>query len=496
MTFENIPPFRPVVDTRNTPYSGIGTYLKTLLNPLTVNEFSMKDTFQAVDEIGKFDHTLLDKGYRLVSFDVVSLFTNVPLKRTVNVILDRIYKDKVIETKLKKSTLKKLILDCCTKTTFSFNNKLYDQIDGVCMGSSLGPILANIIMTELEKKILPNLVDSGSIKSYIRYVDDTLVLIKESEIQNVLDRFNSFDRNLKFTVDIFDEGNVHFLDISVLPNGDKDVYSKPTNTGLYSHYESYIPWRYKISWARSLFYRAKRICSNNRLFKTQQERINKILSWNGFPSYVRKKMLSGFKESHKRSKTPSADDQNPSAEEKFSLTLKIPYMGAEGDKLVRTLKRKVQSNLTEKVNFKIYYTTSKLAKFCSTKDRIPMDQSNNVVYHIKCPGCGEVYVGKTSCCLGKRLDEHGTRQDQPMHIHLSKCEEFQYLVNLLNLPDIDRRSRKGVNNHILNAVRENSKVLISSEDWLTLAYMEPFLAKKYNATINHGAKAMRSLNLF
>ena len=151
-TFENIPSFRPVVDTTNTPYSGIGTYLKTLLNPLTVNEFSMKDTFQAIEEIGKIDHTQLNKGYRLVSFDVVSLFTNVPLKRTVNVILDRIYKDKVIETKLRKSTLKKLILDCCTKTTFSFNNKLYDQIEGVCMGSCLGPVLANTIMTEFEKK--------------------------------------------------------------------------------------------------------------------------------------------------------------------------------------------------------------------------------------------------------------------------------------------------------------------------------------------------------
>ena len=351
-------------------------------------------------------------------------------------------------------------------------------------------------MTELEKKILPSLLDSGSIKAYIRYVDDTLVLIKESEIQNVLDKFNSFDRNLKFTVDTFEDGNVHFLDISVLPNGDTDVYSKPTNTGLYSQYDSYIPWRYKISWARSLFNRSKRICSKNSLFKTQRERIRKILSWNGFPSYVRKKMLSGFKESHERSKTPRTDDQSVSAEEEFSLTLKLPYMGAEGERLVRTLKRKVQANLSQKLNLKIYYTTSKMAKFCSTKDRIPKEQSNNVVYHIKCPGCNEVYVGKTNCCLGKRLDEHGTRQDQPMHIHLSNCEKFQYMVNLLTLPDIDRVSQTVVNNHILNAVRENSKVLISSDDWLTLAYMEPLLAKKHNATINHGARAMRSLNLF
>ena len=135
--------------------------------------------------------------------------------------------------------------------------------------------------------------------------------------------------------------------------------------------------------------------------------------------------------------------------------------------------------------------------FCSTKDKIPMEQLNNVVYHIKCPGCGEVYVGKTSCCLGKRLEEHGTRQDQLMHIHLTNCKKFQYMVNLFKLPDIDKISRTGSEeSFILNAVRENCKVLISSDNWLTLAYMEPLLAKKHNASINHGARAMRSLNLF
>ena len=91
-----------------------------------------------------------------MSFDVVSLFTNVPLKRTINTIVDRIYKEEKIQTKLRKQTLKKLVLDCCTKTTFSFNERLYDQIDGVCMGSALGPVLANIIMTDLEGQSFRN----------------------------------------------------------------------------------------------------------------------------------------------------------------------------------------------------------------------------------------------------------------------------------------------------------------------------------------------------
>ena len=192
--------------------------MKKLLYPLTLNEYSMKDSFQTVEELGKIDYSLLQNGYRLVSFDVVSLFTNVPLKRTINIIVNRIYNEKLIETKIRKHTLKKLILDCCTKTTFSFNDKLYDQIDGVCMGSALGPVLANIIMTELEKLILPKLFEDGVVKFYARYVDDTIVMIKEDKVDSVLQQFNKFDRNLKFTVDTFEDGHVHFLDLTIDTN--------------------------------------------------------------------------------------------------------------------------------------------------------------------------------------------------------------------------------------------------------------------------------------
>ena len=54
----------------------------------------MKDLFQAAKEIQKIDPKSLHTGYKLVSLDVVSLFTNVLLKRTINIIKDRIYKEK------------------------------------------------------------------------------------------------------------------------------------------------------------------------------------------------------------------------------------------------------------------------------------------------------------------------------------------------------------------------------------------------------------------
>ena len=79
------------------------------------------------------------------------------------------------------------------------------------MGSSLGPVLANVIMTELEKIVLPKLIEEGLIKHYTCYVDDALVMVKEDKIDEILERFNNFDQNLRFTVDSFDDGDVHFL---------------------------------------------------------------------------------------------------------------------------------------------------------------------------------------------------------------------------------------------------------------------------------------------
>ena len=75
----------------------------------------------------------------------------------------------------------------------SFNNKLYERIDGVSMGGLLGPVLANIIMTECEKIIVETLVEEKVIMFYTRYVDDTLLVIKKSNINYVLNQFNSFD---------------------------------------------------------------------------------------------------------------------------------------------------------------------------------------------------------------------------------------------------------------------------------------------------------------
>ena len=216
--FEYLLKFRPIIDSTDTPYYGISKFLSNLLNPLTENQYVVKDSLTAANMIREMPKELFDQGYRFVSFDVESLFTSVPLSKISNIISDWIYNKKLLKIIIKKRTMKKLLKDCCTKSAFSFNNTIYKQIDGVSMGSCLGPVLANIIMTELETVIVDKLFAADSLKFYIRYVDDTLALIKESDINIVLKKLNSFHPSLKFTVDKFHDGIVQYLDIKIVDN--------------------------------------------------------------------------------------------------------------------------------------------------------------------------------------------------------------------------------------------------------------------------------------
>ena len=83
------------------------------------------------------------------------------------------------------------------------------------MDGSLGPVLANIIMTECEKVIVDKLIEDGIIKFSARYVDNTFLVIKRTDISRVLNKLNSFDDNLKFTIDTFEGCVPHFLGIEI-----------------------------------------------------------------------------------------------------------------------------------------------------------------------------------------------------------------------------------------------------------------------------------------
>ena len=164
---------------------------------------------------------------------------------------------------------------------------------------ALAPVLANIIMTELEPVIVDKLFEENLLKFYIRYRDDILALIKESDINTVLHKLNSFHPNLKFAVDKFDDGIVHYLDIKIIDN-ETYIYYKNTHTGQYMHFSTFAQWRIKTAWIKALFHRAVKICSNEVLLNQQIKKISLYMSWNGFPNYISKALLQRLKSNSKK----------------------------------------------------------------------------------------------------------------------------------------------------------------------------------------------------
>ena len=105
----------------------------------------------------------------MCSFDVKSLFTNVPIDETIKICLDTLYRSEEVDPpRIDEPVLKKLLLKCTRDVEFSFNDRMYRQGDGVAIGSPLGPILANIFLGYC-KSLIP---EQRWPDLYRRYMDD------------------------------------------------------------------------------------------------------------------------------------------------------------------------------------------------------------------------------------------------------------------------------------------------------------------------------------
>ena len=114
------------------------------------------------------------------------------------------------------------------------------------MGSLLGPELLEIFMVELENTLVPTL--SNHLKSWKRYVDDANCFINEDSIEYVMSILNNFHPSSQFTNETEFNNRLKLLDVLITRNGqsiETCVYTKPTNTDIYIHWNSFAPIHWK-----------------------------------------------------------------------------------------------------------------------------------------------------------------------------------------------------------------------------------------------------------
>ena len=143
-------PLRPVVKMVNAPEYALAKVLDNMIKPYLPQTPMLKSTDHFLDELKEFNPNSQNT---MASFDVVSLFTNVPLVETIHIISDRLYDEHNNNSiPIPKDILKKLML-LATQGIFMHNERFYKQVEGIIMRNSLGPTMANFFMAHLEEKI-------------------------------------------------------------------------------------------------------------------------------------------------------------------------------------------------------------------------------------------------------------------------------------------------------------------------------------------------------
>ena len=202
------------------------------------------------------NQTPLSPDEEYVSYDVVSLFTKIPVEETIEYIIYQIYNEKKVPQICSKTIFRSLMYKLTTECAFQFNENLFKQAEGCSMGGSLTVTLADIHMIRTEKDIVTPLKPIF----YKRFVDDIYNRRKKGIHDNLCERLNNYHPNIKLTIEI---NPTKFLETEIIDNEgtiETKVYRKTTK--LTVSWALDIPKRYKRNTINTDLYRAKQITLN------------------------------------------------------------------------------------------------------------------------------------------------------------------------------------------------------------------------------------------
>ena len=254
-------PLCPILPMTGSSHHKLGKWLASLLQSV-LERFSshcILDSFTFAKTMQNLD---VDRNVFMCSFDVSSLITNVPLDETIKICSDALYYDFDLQPLIPKDVFVELMESATSSVEFSFNNTMYNQTNGVAMGLSLVPALANIFVGYYEEKLFSQ---TQKPPTYFRYVDDTFAIFDhEAEADEFLTKTNCLYPSLKFIFEKEKGKGLPFFDVHVERTDiefETSVYRKPTFTGQYLRWKSFGPFKRKANQISTLVHLALVICT-------------------------------------------------------------------------------------------------------------------------------------------------------------------------------------------------------------------------------------------
>ena len=364
------PPMRPVVSQVDTPYERIAHFTSYILNQaMNLVKTNVRNT-EEIKTICERELTgKIDRTHILFTADVTSLYTNVPVRHGLKVIMDFL-NDNIenidmhgVQTDDFESMLDLVV----SSSYFRFNNDWYQQIDGLGMGVKPAPPFAIIYVyctVELPllwsnykyAKNLPSVPqDIPKVLVWQRYVDDVfgLTIGDDNTVNTLFKYINTINSNIKFTVES-SKMSIPFLDINIYLNIEEKkldfgLYVKPSSKDMFLNYNSSHPKRVILNVAQNEIQRAILNSSNQKYEKESVERIREKLKRNDYPSDVIEKLIRNTRQKLTQ-KVIEPPTESKAIHKKYYLV--VPYIDEATSRKVYYALRKANLMDTTRVTFK------------------------------------------------------------------------------------------------------------------------------------------------
>ena len=389
-------PLRPITSCINAPTYNVSRHLVSILSPLLEEKYSVTNSVVFAQHVR--DQPITEDEI-MVSFDVVALFTSIPVDLALQIVRDKLQQDVTLteRTDISVTNIMRLLEFVLKNSFFTYEQEHYQQTFGCAMGSPVSATVANLVMEHIEERAISTAAHPP--RWWYRYVDDSHACLKKDYVQEFHDHLNSVNPNIQFTKEVEQDNRLSFLDTTttrVRGRIQVSVYRKPTHTDKYLDYNSHHPSQHKRSVVNTLLHRTQEIPSTNAERSRERKHVIKVLRDNNYPLSFIRSCKSYHNSSHRDSSTNGSSSASAPSASPFVV---LPYARGVSEKISRVLRNN---------GVKVGYKPLNVLRTCfpRPKDKTPALQCRGVVYRVACADCNFVYYGQTDRALETRLKEH------------------------------------------------------------------------------------------
>jgi hypothetical protein len=303
-------------------------------------------------------------------------------------------------------------------------------------------------MEDFEKKALTSFTGLPP-RVWLRYVDDTFVILKQQELSSFFDHLNNIDSNIKFTQEGSHNNSLPFLDCLITIKDSRlqtKVYRKPTHTDQYLAFDSNHPLIHKLGVIRTLQHRANTVISEPSEIVSEHNSIKQALRYNGYPDWA-------FHKVEQLSRRPPPETNSSHVRNRPTQVI-IPYIQGTSERLQKAFKKQGINTIYKPVN-------NLRGQLVKVKDKTPIETQSNLIYSFVChqEGCKAEYIGETKQALKSRVSQHrrpstGDTYDSAIFTHM---RETGHTVDIKDFKVLDKEEdwhKRGVKEAIWERIKE------------------------------------------